>query len=1150
MIRLLSYTLMLLMLLMLPVSAQDDSDEDGDEDGGMLTNFLQDTLSGDSRHIKVSGLEGALSSQATIKKLTVADDKGVWLTVLEAELDWNRLALLRGRFSVNALTAKQIIIARRPGTTESETELPNAAATPFEVPEFPVEIDLAKIQVDRVELGKDVAGVAAVLDVTGALKLAEGSLNTRLAINRLDRDGDAAGLIAAFDNQSRNLSLNLSLTESDGGLISTALHIPDTPSLQMSIKGEGPLSAFTADVSLASDTTPRLTGQVTLQAVDVAGSDTTNPKAISFNADLSGDLRALLSSDYQPFFGAETVFHLAGLREPDGRIEVEQLRVKSESLALDGQLEISAAGRAENLTLTGAITPITGSEVVLPLPGPRTAIRGAKISTNYDASVNNEWRIDLSLTGLDRPEMTLQMAEISAGGTVLDSEFRKIQGSVTAALSGLHMNDSGLQTAIGSKVTLDGGFLLDATENLQLNNFVMQGDDYSASVDGTVDGLNSGFTLDGLARVKAADISRFAGLAGRPVSGALTAQIKGTGSVLGGKFDIRFDALSQDLTTGLDELDPLITGRTTMALNATRDETGLTIHHFGFDSTALTATINGTANGDTATLTIKAGLDDLGRIVKEAPGPIDLQGKVERQGQLWTGSMLINGSGDSQATLNGSYHTDGSADFTYDARLSRIERFSSDFSGNLTSTGKASRSNGVWQIDSNAKGPAGIVMQVTGTFDESDKQVDLNSTGKLQMGIINKIIAPTSINGQATFDLAMKGQPGLDALSGSIQISDSNIAIPQIANTITGLGGSVNLNNGNAQLAINGGLRAGGGFTVAGPVSLAAPYNGTLNLKLNKIVLTDNISYESSANGQLVYSGPLTGNGRLSGQIDFGDTEINIAAAGGSSGAAPIPDMTNINESSAVHQTRVRAGLVVTEKSSNRPVIGLDVALNANKKIFVRGRGLQAELGGSLHIGGTTENVEPAGQIKLIRGNLDIFGKRLVLTKGLVTLQGQLEPYIEFEASTTTSDGSATLEIVGPLTSPEVDVTSDPERPPEEALAMLIFGNQHAALSPLKLAQLAASLAVLSGGGSGKTSGKIRDTLGVDNIDLTQDENGDAQVGAGAYVADNVYTDISVNTKGETELNINLDVSDKVTVKGTVDSTGTSALGLFYERDY
>jgi translocation and assembly module TamB len=1135
------------MVLALPVSAQ----EDDSEDAGMLTNFLQDTLSDDSRYIKVTGLEGAFSSQATIEKLTVADNEGIWLTVLGAELDWNRLALLRGRFSVNALTAKQIIITRGPGASESKTELPNPEATPFEVPELPVEIELAKIQVDRVELGKELIGLAAVLDVTGALKLAEGSLNTRLAINRLDRDGDAVGLIAAFDNETRNLSLNLSLTEAEGGLLSTALQIPDTPSLQVSIKGDGPISAFTADVSLASDTTPRLTGHVTLKAVDMPGADETTPKATRFSSDLQGDLRALLATDYQSFFGAETELHLTGQRDPDGRIEVEQFAITSESLRLKGNMELAATGRAEHLAVNGAISSSTGAEVVLPIPGPRTAIRNANVLVTYDASVSNQWRMDLSLAELTRPEMSLQRAEIRSSGVVLDSEFRKIKGTVSAALDGLDMNDADLHGAIGSNVTLDGDFFLDGPEKLQLSNIVLQGDTYSASVNGTVDGLNSGFTLDGLARVKAADISRFSGLAGRPVGGAVTAQIKGTGSVLGGKFDIQFDALAEDLTTGVEQLDPLIAGRSTVVLNATRDETGLTINQFDLKSTALSAAANGTVNGDTAMLTIKAGLDDLGRIVPEAPGPIDVQGKVERQGPLWSGSLRVKSSGDSKATLTGTYNTDGSADISYDALLSKIERFAPDFSGNLTSTGTAKRTNGIWRIDSEAQGPAGISMQVSGTLDESDTQVDLVSTGELQLGIVNRLITPTSINGQASFDLAMKGTPSLNAISGNIRISQSSVAIPQVANAITGLGGTVSLNSGNAQMAINGSLRTGGGFTVNGPVQLAAPYNGTLNVKLNDIVLTDNISYETSANGQLVYSGPLTGNGKLSGQIDFGETEINIAAAGGSASAAPIPDMTNVNETSAVHQTRVRAGLVVTEKSSGGgPVIGLDIALNAGNRIFVRGRGLQAELGGNLYIAGTTANVEPAGQIQLIRGNLDIFGRRLALTKGLVTLQGQLEPFIEFAASTTTSDGTATLEITGPLSSPEIDVTSDPDRPSEEALAMLIFGNQYSSLSPLKIAQLAASLAQLRGGGGGKTSGKIRDALGVDTVDLTQDEDGNAQVGAGTYVAENIYTDISVNTKGETELNINLDVSDNLTVKGTVDSTGTSGLGLFFERDY
>jgi len=41
-----------------------------------------------------------------------------------------------------------------------------------------------------------------------------------------------------------------------------------------------------------------------------------------------------------------------------------------------------------------------------------------------------------------------------------------------------------------------------------------------------------------------------------------------------------------------------------------------------------------------------------------------------------------------------------------------------------------------------------------------------------------------------------------------------------------------------------------------------------------------------------------------------------------------------------------------------------------------------------------------------------------------------------------------------------------------------------------------------------------------------------------------------VNTHGDTELNLNLGVSDDLTLKGTVDNTGSTSVGLFFERDY
>jgi translocation and assembly module TamB len=114
---------------------------------------------------------------------------------------------------------------------------------------------------------------------------------------------------------------------------------------------------------------------------------------------------------------------------------------------------------------------------------------------------------------------------------------------------------------------------------------------------------------------------------------------------------------------------------------------------------------------------------------------------------------------------------------------------------------------------------------------------------------------------------------------------------------------------------------------------------------------------------------------------------------------------------------------------------------------------------------------------------------------------------------------------------------------------MLLFGNRFSQLSPFKIAQMAAWLAQLNGGGGG-VIGEVRNTLGVDNVDVTTDETGAAAVGVGTYVGENIYTDVTVNARGETELNLNLDINESLTARGSVDYKGNGGIGLFFDRNY
>ncbi len=153
------------VLLWLPLLAGAQAgQEGGQDDRGYLQAYLEDSLSGAGRKVRITGFAGALSARATIEELTIADDEGVWLTLRGAVLDWNRSALLLGRLEINELSASEILIPRQPNMPES---IPDPEAAGFSLPQLPVSIDIASIKAARVVLGETLLGEAAEVRLQG-----------------------------------------------------------------------------------------------------------------------------------------------------------------------------------------------------------------------------------------------------------------------------------------------------------------------------------------------------------------------------------------------------------------------------------------------------------------------------------------------------------------------------------------------------------------------------------------------------------------------------------------------------------------------------------------------------------------------------------------------------------------------------------------------------------------------------------------------------------------------------------------------------------------------------------------------------------------------------------------------------------------------
>ncbi len=54
----------------------------------------------------------------------------------------------------------------------------------------------------------------------------------------------------------------------------------------------------------------------------------------------------------------------------------------------------------------------------------------------------------------------------------------------------------------------------------------------------------------------------------------------------------------------------------------------------------------------------------------------------------------------------------------------------------------------------------------------------------------------------------------------------------------------------------------------------------------------------------------------------------------------------------------------------------------------------------------------------------------------------------------------------------------------------------------------------------------------------------------GKYISDNIYSEVIVDTTGNSQINLNLQISPSLTARGRLGSDGETGIGVFFERDY
>jgi translocation and assembly module TamB len=489
--------------------------------------------------------------------------------------------------------------------------------------------------------------------------------------------------------------------------------------------------------------------------------------------------------------------------------------------------------------------------------------------------------------------------------------------------------------------------------------------------------------------------------------------------------------------------------------------------------------------------------------------------------------------------------------------------------------GRAELAGGSASINATLSAGAGSELTASGTVPlDSAGSLDLKIGGKLAVGLVNPLLEARGLRGAGalTVDAAVTGTTAAPQAGGSITLTGGSVRDYAHGVTLTDINAQVVGNEGGLQIKSFDARAASGHVAMTGTFGVLQ-HGLPVDLKI------------TAKNAQPIASSIITAN--LDADLHVGGTALERLDIGGTvhvnRATIGLPD--SLPPDVAVLDVR-RRGQAALPASGSKLVVGFDIAIHAPQQILVEGRGLNAELGGEIELGGTADEPLVSGGFDLQRGSFTIAGSKLELTPpGRVGFDGEglakkIDPTLDFTAqSTVTPSAGATttvvLRISGLADAPRFAFDTIPpgQLQPDEIMSLLLFGQPASQLSALQVAEIGAALATLSGvGGSGANPlTKLQKSLGLDRLTVGSNtttsatgtpENSGAAIAAGRYVSKRVYIEAKQSTTGTSQVQVDVDLTKHLKLQtrlgnGTAAVQGTtpendpgSSVGLSYQFEY
>ncbi len=399
--------------------------------------------------------------------------------------------------------------------------------------------------------------------------------------------------------------------------------------------------------------------------------------------------------------------------------------------------------------------------------------------------------------------------------------------------------------------------------------------------------------------------------------------------------------------------------------------------------------------------------------------------------------------------------------------------------------------------------------------------------------------------------------------NGTIDFSNGNVAMPESGLRLSGGEGRLVLQGDTLQVQrLNFQTARGGGVAATGTLRIDAQQGlvPDLTITSRNALLVSRPDLVASVSSNIKVTGSTLGGISIAGPVTIDRAEI--AVGGEQSASYPTLEVREINRrggatpaTNVVRPTPAKPPPRAAPPRGAAPV-KLALSIRAPQAVFVRGRGLDAEMSGRLEVAGTPAAPTVTGGLTMRRGDFSLLGRRLNFSRGVVTLDNldRIDPRLDFVASTSVQSTTINVEIGGTSRAPVIAVTSVPSLPPDEAMALLLFGKPASGLSAFELAQAAQGLAELTGQASGSgVLSRLRTGLGLDRLSVGSGSGANSPVSleAGRYVAPGVYVGARQGATGNSSRGVvQVDVLDHVKIEGDVGADSNGRVGVKMEWDY